>query len=131
MYWFILRPQRFGVKVALVNGDDILLVRHSYSGRWNLPGGGFRPNRESAEEAAAREIKEELGLIVERIVLLGSYDSSVEYKKDTVFCLTAEATLNIRPSAEIIETAWFPRSNVPDTVSTAVKKLLVLLNQQG
>jgi predicted NUDIX family NTP pyrophosphohydrolase len=62
--WFrIRRPATFGVKALIRHPDGrFLVVRHSYADtrRWALPGGGYKPTRETPPEAAAREIHEEL-----------------------------------------------------------------------
>jgi 8-oxo-dGTP diphosphatase len=44
--------------------DRVLLVKPSYKPYWDLPGGQIEPG-ESPKQAAAREIKEELGLTVD------------------------------------------------------------------
>lgn len=61
-----LVSQRFtvGSSVVLVDGDRLLLVRHSYRRYWSTPG-GFLEAGEQPVEAAVREIKEELGVDVE------------------------------------------------------------------
>lgn len=126
-YWFVFRPERHGVKVLVLRGDELLLVRHTYDGMWNLPGGGFNPKKESPERAGAREVKEELGLEVD-CALLGKYVSTLEYKRDTVHCLVAHVDeAPIFPSGELAETAWFEIRKLPDQVSTAVKKTLEML----
>ncbi|HEU4966124.1 MAG TPA: NUDIX hydrolase [Candidatus Saccharimonadales bacterium] len=56
-----------GVKVALIKGDDILVIQRDnkpglqYAGMWDLPGGG-REGDETSFHCAAREIHEELGI---------------------------------------------------------------------
>ncbi|MEQ1901581.1 MAG: NUDIX domain-containing protein [Devosia sp.] len=50
--------------VALIRRNDVLLIqrrREPAMGLWTLPGGRLEPG-ETAEQAAIREIKEELGL---------------------------------------------------------------------
>jgi ADP-ribose pyrophosphatase YjhB (NUDIX family) len=50
--------------VALIDRDKVLLIQRArapYFGLWTLPGGRLEPG-EDAETAAAREIKEEVGL---------------------------------------------------------------------
>jgi 8-oxo-dGTP pyrophosphatase MutT (NUDIX family) len=58
--WRIRRPVSLGVKAMLVDGDEVVLVRHTYQPGWLLPGGGMRRG-ETPEEAARRECAEELG----------------------------------------------------------------------
>ncbi|HEX7127908.1 MAG TPA: NUDIX domain-containing protein [Thermodesulfobacteriota bacterium] len=50
----------------------ILLQRRSDNGRWGLPGGGVEVG-ESVSAAAVREVREETGLDVEVIRLIGLY----------------------------------------------------------
>lgn len=55
--------------VALIDRDRVLLIqraRKPYFGMWSLPGGRLEPG-ETAEQAAEREIKEEVGLSVWRL----------------------------------------------------------------
>lgn len=55
--------------VALIDRDRVLLIqraRKPYFGMWSLPGGRLEPG-ETAEQAAAREILEEVGLTVWRL----------------------------------------------------------------
>ena len=63
LYVFIFRPRLRGGVLCLVEWDDkLLLVRHSYGSRgWNLPGGNMSAG-ESPEQAARRELKEEVGI---------------------------------------------------------------------
>ncbi len=129
LYWLLLRPRRFGVKVLLVNQDKILLVRHSYTKGWTLPGGGFRPTSELPEDAARREVREELGVECGNITLLGKYESQLEYKRDTIYCL--RATLDdqtIQVSGEIKEARWYTTKSVPSDISTAATKVLQMTN---
>jgi len=55
------------LKVLLIHPDDparCLIVRHSYSDSawWGMPGGAYRPDRETPEQAGVREVSEELAL---------------------------------------------------------------------
>lgn len=60
-WWRIRRPHRRSVVVAAFDEHDrVLLVRHSYGPpAWSLPGGGM-DRGEQPDEAARREIREEL-----------------------------------------------------------------------
>lgn len=112
-WWKIRKPAMFGVKVLLVHPDDpelCLIVRHSYgeSARWGLPGGGYRPERESAESAGAREVLEELGLCIQGLpTRLETTITTLEGKRDTLTILRATPTsASFTPSPEIAEARW-------------------------
>ncbi len=68
---------RVGIGIVVLRGDQVLLVRRGRPpalGRWSLPGGGQELG-ETAEAAARRELFEETGLAVGRLVLAGNVDS--------------------------------------------------------
>ena len=55
--------------VALIDRDQVLLIRRArkpWLGRWSLPGGRLEPG-ETAEQAATRELFEEVGLSVSEL----------------------------------------------------------------
>src|SRR5687768_10548153 len=61
-----MTPSPNAASVALIDRDRVLLIQRArapYHGLWTLPGGRLEPG-EDAETAAAREVKEELGLSV-------------------------------------------------------------------
>ena len=67
VYWFIFRPQIYGVKCLIEFEDSILMIRNTYGDmRWTFPGGGYKRN-ESPEMAAAREVREEVGISLEAL----------------------------------------------------------------
>jgi ADP-ribose pyrophosphatase YjhB (NUDIX family) len=112
LWWRIRKPTTFGVK-ALVRLTDgrFLVVRHSYADtrRWSLPGGGYKPTRETPAQAAARELHEELGLAVpaEAFTVVDTVVSTLEGKHDTLTILTATASSEaVSRSPEIAESRW-------------------------
>jgi 8-oxo-dGTP diphosphatase len=111
--WFRVRkPTTFGVKALLRQADGrFLVVRHSYADtrRWALSGGGYKPTRETPAEAAAREIHEELGLVLapESFAVLDTIVTTSEGKYDTLTILTATASSEaVSLSPEIAEARW-------------------------
>jgi len=72
------RQSRISVGCSAIIFDSargrLLLQRRSDNGRWGLPGGRIEPG-ESAEEACAREVEEEMGLQVRVTRLIGVYTS--------------------------------------------------------
>lgn len=73
----IFRPLRrflrsgHGVKIIILNKNRILLIKNSYRDGWTLPGGGVKRG-ETPVQTAAREVKEEVGLIVRNLKKIGS-----------------------------------------------------------
>lgn len=113
MWWKIRQPATFGVKVLLVHPDDpgqCLIVRHSYSDSawWGMPGGGYRPGRETPEQAGVREVFEELALtITETPTVLDTVSTTLEGKRDTLTIVQATpVSASFVRSPEIAEARW-------------------------
>ena len=112
-WWKIRKPTTFGVKVLLAHPDDparCLIVRHSYadSARWGLPGGAYKPQRETVEQAGVREVAEELGLtIIDSPTVLDTVTTVLEGKRDTLTIVRATPTsASFARSPEIAEARW-------------------------
>lgn len=111
--WFRIRkPTTFGVKALVRHADGrFLVVRHSYADtrRWALPGGGYKPTRETPAEATARELHEELGIVLPPadFAVLDTTVTTLEGKHDTLTILTAVAPADaFTLSPEIAEARW-------------------------
>jgi NADH pyrophosphatase NudC (nudix superfamily) len=129
IYWFLFRPKTQGTKCVIKFGDEILMVRHTYgnSDTWTFPGGGVKKG-ETPEEAVLREINEEVEIKVADIKKVGSFLTTKEYKRDTVYCFSAEAqnrSFNIGPD-EIAEARWFLKNNLPENMLSGAKKVYSL-----
>jgi 8-oxo-dGTP diphosphatase len=112
-WWKIRKPATFGVKVLLIHPDDpawCLIVRHSYSdsARWGLPGGGYRPGRETPEQAGVREVSEELALTVNEVpTVLETVCTTLEGKRDSLTIVQATpVSASFVRSPEIAEARW-------------------------
>ena len=65
-----------GTRTMVVDGDKVLLIRHTYVPGWQFPGGGVDPG-ETMPEAAAREVLEETGYrVTGPLQLFGMYHNS-------------------------------------------------------
>jgi ADP-ribose pyrophosphatase YjhB (NUDIX family) len=118
----VLRVRTRGAKVMVFNAaGELLLIRNSY-GRTQLfvlPGGGIG-RRETPESAAAREVKEEVGLEVRRLVRVSEHFNGAEGKRDTITLFTALAEGAPRiDNLEVEEARFFPLGALPANVSSA------------
>lgn len=114
----VRRRMVLGARAALLDGDRVLLLRHTYMPGWHFPGGGVEPG-ETAEEAARREAEEETGFRVEgSMTLLGLYLQKHEAtNRDHVAVYVGRQYRQIRsfrPDAEIAEIGWFAFDALPD-----------------
>ncbi len=96
------KPNSIVPAATVAVGDDqgrVLLIKRSDNGRWALPGGQMEVG-ESLPEAAAREAKEETGLTVEIVGILGTYTDprhviaydDGEVRQQFAVCFEARAT---------------------------------------
>ncbi|WP_083615453.1 NUDIX hydrolase [Paraburkholderia sp. SOS3] len=111
--------------VVCVRDSAILLVSKPQS-RWALPGGRIRTNERPAD-AARREVAEETGVIVDRVVYLFQFRglSTVHH----VFWASLPEGAAPRPGEEITRCGWFARADLitlPTSVPTREIVRLVL-----
>ena len=121
---YITRPITIGVRLILTNDQTILLVKHTYQQRWYLPGGGVK-KAETLEQAARREMAEEVGARLGQLRLFGVYTNFYEYKNDHVivfscddFTLTGETD----QKHEIENSGFFDLDNLPADLSPGSKR---------
>ena len=99
------------VIVAVINAHRILLTRnvgwvHPY---WGLIAGHVKPE-ESAEQAAIREVREEVGLELSDLHLLKTFP--LQRRKLLMIGFKAKTQqLQIRKAKELEQAAWFPLSH--------------------
>jgi 8-oxo-dGTP pyrophosphatase MutT (NUDIX family) len=128
VYWFVFRPQIYGVKCLIEFEGRVLMIRHTYGDmRWTFPGGGFKRD-ESPEMAARREVREEVGLALNALRPLGEYTSTEGYKLDTVQCYAGEAeTARFEiERGEIYEAAWFAWKELPRPLASDAERVIEL-----
>jgi ADP-ribose pyrophosphatase YjhB (NUDIX family) len=104
------------VIVAVIDKGKILLTKREDFEVWCLPGGGVEEG-ESIVEAAIRETKEEAGIDVELIRLVGVYSRIGGMWNDVHAVLFAAkpvgGQLQIQPG-ETVDVAYFPFEEIPD-----------------
>ena len=108
------------VRVIVYRDDGrILLVRGRFSRqKWALPGGGVKHN-ESYEQAAVREVLEEIGLKIHNLRYLGKANSHESYAKFSVRVFVAHASdYDIKCNFEIMEARWFNMNYLPEEYYT-------------
>lgn len=126
VWWFLRRPPVEGVKCLLTQGNQVLLVRHTYGPAvWDLPGGGVKRG-EPPLAAARREMAEELGIGSVQWRDVGMIHGRQSFRRDTIHCFTAE--LDSQPlapnAAELAETRWFARDRLPGPLGTYASPVL-------
>jgi 8-oxo-dGTP pyrophosphatase MutT (NUDIX family) len=130
-WWAVARPHTRGVKVVLRRGDgQVLFVRHTYGDRalWELPGGGLR-RRESPQDGAAREAREELGLDLAWRGL-GLVETGGDGKTTTIHVFVAELPAGgaVDPDAgELADVRWAAPSAPPAPLGRDAPPVLGLL----
>ena len=133
-YWWARRPVILGVRVLVIDGDQVLLVRHSYRGGWFLPGGTPEAG-ESLEATARREVREETGVRVDGVTLLGIYSSLDGRESDHVVVFSGENQDReaVREGAfrvgsdgdsEVAEARWLPVAQLPRATSDQTQWIL-------
>lgn len=105
-----------GVSVVVTNlGGDVLLLKHSYGPAvWALPGGGLNRG-EDPLEAARREMREELGIELGRLVSVAVIEEVLSGSPHTAHLFTGVCDRQPRPDGrEVIEARFFPPHSLPE-----------------
>ena len=130
MYWvrkiyqFIVRPINLGVRTMLIQDGRVLLVRHVYQRGWFMPGGGMK-RRETIEEAARRECREEVGVEMHKLELFGIFFNYTEWKSDHIaLFLSEDFTVADTKDSEIAEKKFFPLDHLPKALGSGHRRRL-------
>ena len=126
--WVLARGLTFGVRGAVLDGDGrVLLVRHSYTPGWQMPGGGVEIG-ETAEGALRRELQEEAKLRLTAVPALhGLFHHPQLGPRDhvAVYVVREFAWDGMpEPNAEIREVAWFDPGELPESTTLGTRRRL-------
>lgn len=118
-----------GVRAVVFDpAGRVLLVKHGYSPGWHFPGGGVEP-RETAEQAAARELEEETGIHAEgRPEFFGLYLNRIYGQRDHVAVFLCKNWRKVReprvPNFEIAAVEFFAPDALPQDATPATRRRL-------
>lgn len=120
------------VATAILRDTKILVVREEdqpYNRRWVLPQ-GYVKSSETLVDAARREVREELGIDVAVLRLIGVYEDFVKEKNGTlhyvIVCYLGRppANVQVHTSVEVIDSAWVDPSDDFDDAPVVVQRML-------
>jgi 8-oxo-dGTP diphosphatase len=111
-----------GVGAVIVRDRRVLLIRRGQApllGEWSLPGGVLECG-ETLREAAVREAREETGLEVETVDMLGVYeriipgdDGRTRYHYVLIDFLCRPTGGELQAGSDAAEVGWFTREELP------------------
>ncbi len=128
IYFRLRRGMTLGVRAAVLNeAGEVLLVRHTYTPGWHMPGGGVEPN-ETLADALAKELREEANIaLTGPAALHGIFLNRHTSPRDhvAVFIVRAFAqSAPKQPDVEIAEARFFPLSALPETTTPGTRRRL-------
>ena len=127
-FWSRLsRGKTLGVRVLVQDAAGrVLLVRHTYLEGWWLPGGGVDAH-ETTEAAAARELKEEAGLIATtrpRLISVHSNERFFPGDHVLIFRIDSYETGELSSRQEIAEVGFFDLAALPADLNRGTRDRL-------
>lgn len=112
-----------GVGAIIVEGERVVLVKRAHpplQAQWSIPGGVLEIG-ELVREAAVREAREETGLTVEPLQLLGVYDrvlrdskQRVQYHYVLIDFLCQRVAGDLAAASDAAEVRWFTQEELPE-----------------
>lgn len=123
-----------GVAVAVVNEEGEYLLQKRADGIWGVPG-GFMELGESTEEAGRREVFEETGIEVGRLMLAGVFSGKQyhvtlpngdEFYPVTIAYVTSDIKGGLLKAdgIETTEARYFSADELPDALNPLIKNLI-------
>jgi len=118
-FHFYVNPVPTNAVILENEKGEIMLVKRRVEpkkGYWDWPGGFIEPN-ESLEDSVRREIKEELGVEVEKIRIVGVYSDNYLFQglKYPMLGIAVSAKITggeIKAADDILEYRYFPAEEI-------------------
>lgn len=128
LYFRLRRGMTLGVRAAVLNeANEVLLVRHTYTPGWHMPGGGVEPD-ETLADALAKELREEANItLTGPATLHGVFLNRHVSVRDHVAVFIVRAFTQSapkQPDIEIAEARFFPLSALPDKTTPGTRRRL-------
>ncbi|MFH1827556.1 MAG: NUDIX domain-containing protein [bacterium] len=119
-YTHYMNPYTTTSIIIINKKEEIMLVKRKFppkKGFWDLPG-GFVNIKESAEACSRREIKEELGINLKKLVYVGSYPDKYFFQKVnwdtlTLWYVAEMPNEKIKVSDDISGYKFFSSESIP------------------
>ncbi|MDA8869934.1 NUDIX domain-containing protein [Rhizobiaceae bacterium] len=117
-----------GVRAIVMDTrGEVLLVRHTYTDGWYLPGGGVERG-ETMVGAIAKELQDEANVaLAAPPKLLAMFHNTRHSRFDHValyLCVGAVQVSPKEPDSEIAEAAYFPMDGLPDDITASTQRRL-------
>ncbi len=126
LYWMLGTKYAVGVQgLVFDSAGRLLLLRHTYKGAypWGLPGGGMARG-ETAPQAVMREVREEAGLQVRVVALLG-LETHPSRLLVEVFYLCRAHGGSFQPNAEIAGYGYFDLARLPADIEPRLRRIIL------
>jgi ADP-ribose pyrophosphatase YjhB (NUDIX family) len=129
----LLTESRFTVTVAAVVIDSrnrVLLLHHRFrpGSGWGIPGGFIHP-REQPEDAVRRELREEIGLEIERAEI-AFIRTLQKYRQVEIIFLCHPKSSPVPSGFEISRAEWFDPDALPEGLSDDQRGLIELATRR-
>ena len=105
--WFVFRPRRRGVFIAVWYDGRVLAIRNSYRSWLALPAGGIQRG-ETPIDAALRELREEVGIAAtpDALRFVREIPTTFEWKRDVCSFFELHLETQVAPRADGREVVW-------------------------